>query len=326
MRRATPHSAGTPARRAGSALAMIGLVAALATACTGIGAHPHGTTGVATTAPSPSATPTPPVVTPSPLPTGTAPRSTFAVGTRHLGVVHAGRSLPTTIWYPATRTGPDAPPASGRFPVVVFSHGLNGLPADYAALLSRWAGAGFVVAAPAYPHTARGAADFNLVDVLDQPADASAVLTAVLVEPALRAHLDPSRLGAAGHSAGGITTVGMFTAGRDARLRAGIVLAGNSLGFGTAFSGPAAPLLFVHGDRDTVVSYDSGHSTYAAVPWPKAFLSLPGLGHSDPFVDPKATGFDRIASTTIDFLRYTLYADPAAGHRLGGVRGLDDKL
>jgi len=84
-----------------------------------------------------------------------------------------GRTLPTTIWYPA-------PPARGPFPLVLFSHGLLGLPSDYEAIATRWSGAGFVVVAPTYPLTSRASPQVQPLDVPNQPADASFVITAVL--------------------------------------------------------------------------------------------------------------------------------------------------
>ena len=132
---------------------------------------------------------------------------------------------------------------------------------------SRWSSAGFVVIAPAYPGTTRGAPTLDVGDVLNQPADASFVLTQALAGP-LTDIMDPERLGAAGHSAGGITTVGLFTTSRDARLRSGVVLAGAAIGVGSGFSGAAVPLLFVHGDADEVVSYASGKEIFEAAPQP----------------------------------------------------------
>ncbi|HEX6500868.1 MAG TPA: chlorophyllase [Micromonosporaceae bacterium] len=249
---------------------------------------------------------------------GAAPTRPLPVAVRTLTVTNGpDRVLPTTVWYPT---------ATGRFPVVVFSHGLTGLPTDYAALLARWATAGFVVAAPAYPHTSRGVARFDITDVLNQPADASAVLTAVLDDAALRDRVDPAHVAAAGHSAGAITTVGLFTGARDPRLSAGVVLAGNALGFGTRYTGPPAALLFVHGDRDGVVSYASGKAAFAAAPWPKAFLSVPGGGHTDPYIRPGTTGYATVAATTTDFLRWALYGDRAAYRRLAATGSIDDEL
>src|SRR3954454_3317119 len=61
----------------------------------------------------------------------------------------SGRSLPTTLYYPASGTGP--------FPVVVFGHGLDAVPSGYRYLLQSWAAAGFVVAAPLFPLTSSAA-------------------------------------------------------------------------------------------------------------------------------------------------------------------------
>ncbi|HEX7744439.1 MAG TPA: chlorophyllase, partial [Micromonosporaceae bacterium] len=270
-------------------------------------------------------------------PSGTAPRHPFAVGVRKLSLNRGGaRPLPVTIWYPRAAAGRTAA-APGRFPVVVFSHGLTGLPDDYAPLLSAWAAAGFVVAAPAYPHTSRGAPQVQVLDVINQPADASYVLTQVLAldrkaSDPLRGHLDVERVAAAGHSAGGITTLGLFTVERDPRLDAGIVLSGSALGVGTAFSGPAAPQLFVHGQLDDVISYAAGKAAYDAVPWPKAMLSLPDGDHGRDLMHAGNPAFGVVAGTTVEFLRWTLYRDPAAKRRLpasaarGGLARLDDHL
>jgi predicted dienelactone hydrolase len=84
----------------------------------------------ATPAPSPTVT-----SAPAPKATGRAPAETYDVDTRQLRLSRgADRPLPVTIWYP------DAD--AGRFPVILFSHGLSGRPADYAPLLEHWASAG----------------------------------------------------------------------------------------------------------------------------------------------------------------------------------------
>src|SRR6266540_1937027 len=284
----------------------------------------RGTTGSGSRAPSQPAPSQPaPGTQAPPQSTAAAPATPFAVGVRRETFTRAGsRTLPTTIWYPAK----DGQPAPGRFPVVLFSHGLGGAPDDYAALLRRWAAAGFVVAAPAYPKTHRGVRDPDITDVVNQPADASYVLSRLLDGP-LRASLDAKHLAAAGHSAGGITTVGLFTSSRDNRLAAGVVLAGNALGVGLNFTGPSAPLLFVHGEADGVVPYSIGRAVYERVPWPKALLTLPGQGH---VVVAGTAAWAAVAATTLDFLRWTLYADSAAKSRLradaGTVATLDARF
>jgi len=42
-----------------------------------------------------------------------------------------------------------------------------------------------------------------------------------------------------------------------------------------------APLLFFHGDRDTVVPYDLGENLYRAAPEPKTFETIEGADHND---------------------------------------------
>jgi len=274
--------------------------------------------------PAPTATPTPA----SAIPPGKAPTTEYDVGVRELDLSRDGRPLPTTVFYPE---------GEGRFPIVLFSHGLGGLPDDYAPLLRGWAAAGFVVAAPAYPHTSRGASDVDVLDVVNQPADASYAIKSVIALDGRRGdvlfhRLATDRVAAAGHSAGGITTVGLFTLARDARLDAGIVLSGNALGAGTGFRGPAAPMLFVHGEKDATISYASGKAAYDAVPWPKALLSFPDGDHGETLLRDGGTPFSVLADTTTEFLRWSLYGDAAAKRRIprdagqGDVAILDNKL
>jgi dienelactone hydrolase len=252
------------------------------------------------------------------LPSRAAPAAPFAVGIRQVDLARGpDRPLPTTVWYPAQGTAggaarSGAAPAGGRFPLVLLSHGLTGLPSYLAPIGTRWAAAGFVVAAPAYPHTKHGAPQFAVSDVANQPADASYVITEVLASDP--AHIDPAAIAAAGHSAGGYTTTGLLSSHRDPRLRAAVVIAGALLG--GAYTGRPTPVLFVHGDADQTVSYpNGGRPAYAALPWPKAFLTLEGGDHGR-YLSPGNRGFDQMIATTTDFLRWALYGDPAARDRL----------
>ncbi|KAB1927082.1 alpha/beta hydrolase, partial [Micromonospora sp. ALFpr18c] len=243
-----------------------------------------------------------------------APEGSYAVGVRTLTLdPRSARPLPVTIWYPASTDGV----ASGRFPVVVYSHGLYSRPDLHAGLTTRWAAAGFVVAAPAYPHTRQGAAHFTRADVRNQPADGWRLIRHLgRVDRApgdpLAGHLDLTSIAAAGHSAGGFTTSGMFSEGHPARLRAGIVIAGG--GLPGSFAGPPAPVLFVHGTADAVVPVTVGRAAYGRTPGPAAFLSLRGQDHGA-YLTPGHPGFAPVLATTTDFLRWTLYGDQAAGAR-----------
>jgi dienelactone hydrolase len=266
---------------------------------------------------------------------GAAPPQAFAVGRRSYSFARgADRPLPVRVWHPvAGEPGGDptdnATPAAGRFPLVLFSHGLTAQPDDFAAMLSRWAQAGFVVAAPIYPHTSYGAADYQPLDVANQPADASYVLTQLLALAAtdpLAGHIDADRIGAAGHSGGGITTAGLFSKARDKRLTAGIIMSGTDFA-GSPFAGPSSALLFVHGTKDKTVAYAAGHTVFEAAPWSRAMLTITDGGHV-------STGpeFEPTTGVSTDFLRWSLYGDAAAKARIpakaavNGVATLEDQL
>jgi fermentation-respiration switch protein FrsA (DUF1100 family) len=143
---------------------------------------------------------------------------------------------------------------------------------------------------------------------------------------ALRGRIDPGRIGAAGHSAGGVTTIGMFSGVRDERLDAGIVLSGRRV-LPAPFTGPEAPILFVHGKRDRTVPYADGLAAYRAVPWPRAMMAVTEGGHVAITKD-----FGPVIATTTDFWRWSLYGDAAARKRLradaarGGRATLTDEL
>ena len=246
-----------------------------------------------------------------------APKRSFPVRVREVKLSRGkDRPLPTTIWYPATGDGP--------YPVIVFSHGLTSRPEDYAALLTRWARAGFVVAGAAYPHTSRGVPEFNVLDLVNQPADASYVLTEVLAlgrkkgDP-LKDRLDEKHVAAAGHSGGGITTLGMLSGNRDKRLVAAVVLAGRQV-LPAPFTGPEAKVLFVHGKQDRTVRYAEGLAAFDAVPWPKAMLTLPQGGH----VVTSGPDLTRVTTATTDFWRWSLYGDTPAKRRLTATKNLRD--
>jgi fermentation-respiration switch protein FrsA (DUF1100 family) len=258
-------------------------------------------------------------------PAGHAPTGSFAIAERHLSFSRgASRPLPTTVWAPVADN-------RGPFPLILFSHGLTSEPSAYAQMLAAWAKAGFVVAAPAFPHTSYGVADFNPLDVANQPADASYVISRMIAlngtaGDALRGRIDTTRIAAAGHSAGGITTVGLFTGDRDDRLDAGVVLAGERV-LAVPYSGPAVPLLFVHGKLDKTVPYAQGLAAFTAVPWSRAMLTVPKGGHV-----AITTNFGPVIATTTDFLRWSLYGDATARARLhadatkGGEATLNDQL
>lgn len=203
----------------------------------------------------------------------------------------ADRPLDTTIWYPAD--------LSGRHPLIIFSHGLGGLPEQFAPLATTWVDAGFVVVAPAYPHT-NGRVRVDAGDVRNQPADAAYALERVEKDDLLGGHVDARQVAAVGFSAGGTTTLGLLRAGHDPAIKVAVSVAGRRPE--SAFGGPAVPVLFLHGDQDPVVPIKAGRLAYAALPWPKRFVVITGAGHGQ-YLNPGNPDHPRVSAMILDFLR-----------------------
>ncbi|RZU50038.1 platelet-activating factor acetylhydrolase isoform II [Krasilnikovia cinnamomea] len=213
---------------------------------------------------------------------------------------------------------PLATPAPGRFPLVLFSHGLAGTPERYAPAAATWAAAGFVVAVPAFPHTCAGAPRFRRSDIVHQPADARYVLKEIRrldrrPDDPLYGRIDRDRVAAVGHSAGGYTTTGLFTAGHPRWLRAGVVIAGwRAPG---AFAGRPAPMLFLQGDSDHVVPLAHGRAAFDAVPWPKSYVLIPRAHHAG-YMLPGRYGWKQMNVIVTDFLRWALTHEEGTRWRL----------
>jgi dienelactone hydrolase len=242
------------------------------------------------------------------------------------------RTLVTTILYPATGpTGgeptPGAAPdkAAGPYPLIVFAHGLGGTPQGYMNLLADWASAGFVVAAPLFPlsnGTVPGGPDAG--DVVNQPKDMSYVIGAVVSESllpggTLSGLVDPKEIGAAGHSNGAVSTLGLVanTCCLDSRVKAAVVMAGTTEGFppGHYDFSKAPPLLLVHGTADQLIPYRSAPLIYNQTVGPRGILTLAGGSHDAAAgQDPRSAS--AVIRTTTDFFEAYLTGNRQAGSRL----------
>jgi dienelactone hydrolase len=242
------------------------------------------------------------------------------------------RTLVTTILYPATGTqasvaGPTATPdrTGAPYPLIVFSHGLGASPQDYLPLLKSWASAGYVVAAPLFPLTSSatpGGPDAG--DVVNQPKDVSSVIGGVLSAAAaptgtLAGMVDPNEVGVAGHSNGGVTTLGLIanTCCHDPRVRAAVVMAGTTVGFpsGVYDYKDTPPVLLVHGTADQLIPYRSAPLFYDAVKGPKGIFTITGGSHDAAagLVSPSST---HVIATTTDFFDTYLKGDTSALARM----------
>jgi dipeptidyl aminopeptidase/acylaminoacyl peptidase len=231
-------------------------------------------------------------------------RSTNAVGTTPASDL---RSLPTRI------TAPAAGQPGRPYPLIVFAHGNGGDNGGDLDLQRAWAAAGYVVAAPTFPFGARRAPDTETgaMDLPNQPGDLSFVMNEVLrltadaADP-LHGAVDPNRIGAAGHSAGGATVLALAgnTCCYDRRVKAGVVLASGEVQFGSGefWTRIRTPMLYIHGDADTVVGYRFGKAAFEHTPPPRFLVTILGGGHGRPYqgdyADPQARV---VVNTTLDF-------------------------
>jgi alpha-beta hydrolase superfamily lysophospholipase len=157
------------------------------------------------------------------------------------------RTIRVKYYFP-TENG-DAPATTGApFPLVIWSHGWTAGPEVYQAIERALASAGFVVAAPAYPLSNSAAPGGPIVtDLGNQPADASFVLdhaVALTKNGWLHGVVDPTKIGAGGHSLGGLTTYELVynSACRDDRIKAAVAMSAIAAGCsGTNFKNIDTP-------------------------------------------------------------------------------------
>lgn len=236
-------------------------------------------------------------------------RTTDAVGTTPAS---DRRTLPTLI------TLPSIGQAGGPYPLVVFAHGNGGDNRSDIGLQRAWAAAGYVVAAPTFPFGAGRAPDVvvGAMDIMNQPGDLSFVIGEVLrlnADPTspLHGRVDPDRIGAAGHSAGGATVLALAgnTCCYDKRVKAAVVLASGEVQFGSGefWARIRTPMLYVHGDADQTILYRYGQQAYDDTPPPRFLVTIKGGSHGRPYGGDVADPQQRVVvDTTLDFFDHYL--------------------
>jgi dienelactone hydrolase len=225
------------------------------------------------------------------------------------------RSLTTAVY---------VPDGDGPLPLIVFSHGINGHPDKFTKLLTVWAQAGYVIAAPAFPLTSDRVPDAtaNIPDINNQPGDVSFVIDEMLRlnrEPESRVYgrVDSDRIGIGGLSLGGATTYGAAfnDCCRDDRVKAVEILAGAFIVSGEHKLDGHVPLLIVHGDKDPALSYTLATDIYAKAAAPVWFVTLNGALHADPFENDDTPYDALVERLTTDFWDATLGGDATAFDR-----------
>jgi dienelactone hydrolase len=260
----------------------------------------------------------------------------FADNSRPTEGIGPGRTLLTAIYYPAQGPPTDqpvsnAPPdtSGGPYPLILFSHGLGARGVFYQDVIKTWVTAGYVVAAPDYPLSnanAPGGANFGraIGDTKNQPADASFVISEVIKldkQGKQFGGIDAKRIGASGHSLGGITTYGVAYSAccHDKRIKAAIPMSGLA---GVVepgeqyFHNGAVPLLGTHGNADGTVPYSAGKLAYTNAQPPKFLLTFIGAGHVSPFLGGTDAQATVLKQSTVDFWDRYLKDDKAALDKL----------
>jgi fermentation-respiration switch protein FrsA (DUF1100 family) len=250
------------------------------------------------------------------------------VGTTSVTLVDDTRSTPARGDSPAssrrtlavTITAPDVNDGVS-YPLVVFVHGYDADAATYAALESDLAARGFVVAAPDFPLSSSALDGAAQRDIVEQAADVSFVITALLggADPGVRGLVADTPVAVVGHSDGAVTAAGVaFDAGHaDPRVGAAVVLSGAEAFFpGPWFANATTPaLLAIHGTDDEVNPFAASTTLYDDdTGGVKALVGVLGGFHLGPFTTDAVR--PAIATLIADFLRGQLVGDPDATARV----------
>jgi len=252
---------------------------------------------------------------------------------RHVTLSFVDRSRPT-VDPSGTRSAPTRtlvtqvylPSGRGRYPLVVMAHGNAGNPGKLSQLLTAWAQAGYVVAAPTFPLTNDLSGQPTVIpDYLNQPADVTFVISRVLAQSRRRGtslfhHVDDRHIGLAGHSLGGATVygVGFNSCCLDRRVDAVIAMDAVKLPFGddTFDFGRGTPLLLIHIKGDPVVSFSFSQDVYDAAAPPKYLMTLTQGIHFEPYENTPSPHDQAVMAATTTFWNAYLKGRVADRHRV----------
>lgn len=204
-------------------------------------------------------------------------------GFQHLQIPDTvvGTTFPAVVQYPTdvlptgVDLGPfhweatlDAPPAPGRFPVCLISHGAGGSHLLYRETATHLARSGWIVVCPEAPRDNRNDNSISYTDeaVTNRCLQLSRTLDSILAHPRFAAAADPRRVGLVGHSLGGCAALALaggqpwslsrtpIPVQADPRFKAAVLMAPAS----AYYRGPGAldkvaiPLLVLAGEKDDI--------------------------------------------------------------------------
>lgn len=157
------------------------------------------------------------------------------VGVEKISVVSPvhDRALAVTLWYPSkgdgtavsiaenrifdgTPASKNASPKTGRFPLVLLSHGSGSRVDGMAWIATELARAGFIVAGPNHPGTTSGdSTPAATPKIWERTQDLSDIITALSDSPRWKTVIDSARIGVLGFSLGGSTAMELAGARGD---------------------------------------------------------------------------------------------------------------
>ena len=168
-------------------------------------------------------------------------------------------------------------PSHGPYPLVVFIHGTAGFKTQNLDNMVHWASRGFVVMAANHPGLSIGSFVGGAGGAQDLTGDVQAeiaAMTAAQGDLAMFAdHVDATRIGLAGHSAGGS---GVAQMGGLPGVQVIIELSSGNSPAGTN----VRSTLFVSGKADGVVSFATVQSGYDGAQETKRLVGIDGVGHT----------------------------------------------
>lgn len=213
------------------------------------------------------------------------------------------RSLTTEVWYPAapeaadlplerpvgtsTPAHRDAPPATeaGPFPLLVFSHGNQGIRIQSTFHTVRLAARGYVVVAPDHTGNTMGGRDPAEVAAGHRPADVAFVAAESVRlsdggEGPLAGLIDGSRAGLTGHSFGAWTALAVPLLHEGFLAAVALAPPGpDHVEPPRPLGGLDVPVLIVAGTRDGTTPYAEAQQVFDQVAGPRYLAAIDGAGH-----------------------------------------------
>jgi dienelactone hydrolase len=211
---------------------------------------------------------------------------TGLVGTMQGSYSNSRGTYHVTVYYPALRSGANAPPDGKKHAAIVFAPGFAATKDYYTWIGNQLTPWGYVVAIFTPPNILS-------TDVGQWSDGISSGITYLLSTSSLKGMVDSSKIGAMGHSMGGAGAI--LATASDTRIKATVALAPGNIKLGSSIFAKAlaaaktvkVPVQIQVGSADNITPKDLVHQYYLNIPAsgvPKEYVEIKGGGHIQ-FVD-----------------------------------------